>query len=84
MHTVTKLYTNIPEYVKTRCSPSPPVGYSDHESVALDSAVKIPVQYESITKHKVTPGAKIKMSQQLKEQNWEAELKSQYIPTNSN
>ena len=58
-----KMYTNIPEYVKARCSLSPPIGNSDHESVVLDTGFKKPVQYESITKRKVTPGAKIKISQ---------------------
>ena len=79
-----KMYTNIPEYVKTRCSLSPPIGNSDHESVVLDSAFKKPVQYESITKRKVTPGAKIKISQQLEEQNWEAVLSAPDVDTKAN
>ena len=74
-----KLFTNIDEYIKSGCEYASPEGSSDHDSVQILSAFRKPVQYETITKRVVTPAAKIKISQELENQDWQEVLNATNI-----
>ena len=57
--------------MKARCQLAPPVRNKGHKSAVIGSAFRKPTHYETISKRIVTLTAKINISQELEEVDWQ-------------
>ena len=66
-----KIFTDIPEYIKSGCISLPPILTNDHLAIDVPSVNRIPSpKYTTVKKRNITPATKVSVSEELSTLPW--------------